>query len=67
MTGISRICDEGSFPLLRDYSQFTSAERNLDSGQDRSQSALWSAVKVSDYHRRLGLHRPGKTAFSYIL
>lgn len=62
MTGISRICDEGSFPLLRDYSQSTSDEKNLDSGQDRSQSAFWSAVKVSDYRRRLGLHRPGKMA-----
>lgn len=56
------ICDEGSFPFFRDYSQSTSAEKNLDSAQDRSQSALWSAVKVSDYRRRLGLHRPGKTA-----
>lgn len=66
MTGISRICDKG-FPLLRDYGHSTSAEKSLDSGQDRPQSALWSAVKVSDAHRRLGLHRPGKTAFSYIL
>lgn len=64
MTGISRICNEFSFPLLRDYSQTTSAEKNLDIGQDRSQSALWSAVKVSDYRRRLGLHRPGKMALS---
>ncbi|XP_056875211.1 ciliogenesis and planar polarity effector 1 isoform X3 [Takifugu flavidus] len=42
----------------RDSSQTTCVEKNLDSGQGRSQSALWSAAKISDYRKRLGLHRP---------
>lgn len=52
--------------LLRDSTPTTCVEKKLDSGRGRSQSALWSAAKISDYRKRLGLHRPGKTTFSSI-
>lgn len=51
---------------FRNSGQTTCVEKNLDSGQGQSQSALWSAAKISDYRKRLGLHRPGEATFSSI-